>query len=193
MTGNTPAEGISSLPLAMGWCVVLWAALVAAAWDVRTGRIPNVLTLPLLAGGLLVSVYAGGVFGLFSSMESALLLALPCFVLFVFAGGGAGDVKLLGALGAWLTLRDAVLTLFCVAIAGAACGAISALLRGRFKAVWANLTGIVRSFGFAIWSRSVSDASALMPAEDSMHPMPYGVAICLGVWVAAGGHWVWHI
>ncbi|MBI3835254.1 MAG: prepilin peptidase [Planctomycetes bacterium] len=193
MIGNTPVEGISSLPAAMGWCVVLCAALVAAAWDVRTGRIPNFITLPLLACGLLVSTSTGGVFGLVVAIESALLLALPCFILFVFAGGGAGDVKLLGALGAWLTLHDAVFALICVASAGAVCGIISALLRGRLADVSANLMRIVRSFGFAIWSRSVRDAGALMPGEQSMQPMPYGVAICLGVWVAAGGRWLWHI
>lgn len=120
-----------------------------------------------------------------------MFLAFPCFLLFLFAGGGAGDVKLLGALGAWMCFHDAVVTLVCVAAAGVVCGVAYAVIRRRSAMLLSNLYRIFGSFAFALTSRRVRDASALMPGEQSMQPMPYGVAIAIGVWVAAGGRWLW--
>ena len=191
MFGMTSGAGSESSSATLAWCVVLLAAVAAAFWDWRTGRIPNLLTLPLFLAGLLWSTWYGGASGLFGAMGSAMLLALPCFLLFLFAGGGAGDVKLLGALGAWLTVRDAVPVLLCVASAGVVCGVVSALLRRRHAALWANLSQIVGGLTVAMATRRIRTAQALMPDEQQMQPMPYGVAICLGVWVAAGGRWLW--
>jgi prepilin peptidase CpaA len=191
MFGIAPGEsGTSALTLA--WCVVLVVATIAAISDVRTGRIPNVLTMPVFLAGLMWSAYAGGVPGLFTALASALLLALPCFFLFLFAGGGAGDVKLLGALGAWLSFHDAVLVLVCVAAAGVICGVIGTLIHRRSGILAANIYRMIGSFAFALTSRRFRDAADMMPTEKQMQPMPYGIAIALGIWVAAGGRWLWN-
>jgi len=166
-------------------------AVGAAVWDLRTGRIPNLLTFPILVAGLLWSTWHGGGIGLLVALGSAFLLALPCFVLFLYAGGGAGDVKLLGALGAWLSIHDAVSVLLCVALAGVACGIITALLRRRSAILFANMARMGRGFALAFATRRVRDAQILMPEEKQMQPMAYGVSICLGVWVAAGGRFLW--
>lgn len=75
-------------------------AAVAAFTDHRTGRIPNALTVPAFLAGLAL----GGDVAL---AGMAACLGAP---LFLFARGrlGAGDVKLLGALGALLGARDGV-------------------------------------------------------------------------------------
>jgi prepilin peptidase CpaA len=191
MFGMTLGGGSESSNATLAWCVVLLAAVVAAIWDLRTGRIPNLLTFPVFLAGLVWSTWHGGGSSLLAALGSAILLALPCFILFVYAGGGAGDVKLLGALGAWLSLHDAVLVLLCVALAGAVCGIISVTLRRRSAILFSNLARMGRGFALALATRRVRDAQILMPEEKQMQPMAYGVSICLGVWVAAGGRWLW--
>lgn len=121
-----------------------------------------------------------------------MLLALPCFLLFLFAGGGAGDVKLLGALGSWLGFHDAVVALVCVSVSGVVCGLLYTLARRRSTALLANMSRIAAGAGVALATRRVRDAKVLMPEEQEMQPFAYGVAICLGVWAAAAGRWLWN-
>jgi len=191
MFGMFLGGGSESTSATLPWCVVLLAAVAAAIWDLRTGRIPNVLTFPIFLAGLLWSTWHGGGLGFLLAAGSAILLAFPCFVLFVYAGGGAGDVKLLGALGAWLSLHDAVSVLLCVALAGVVCGIITALVRRRSAILLSNLARMGRGFALAFATRRVRDAQILMPEERQMQPMAYGGAICLGVWIAAGGRLLW--
>jgi prepilin peptidase CpaA len=86
-------------PLQAG--VLCGACLVAAATDVAARRIPNWLTIPMLATGLAYSTLQRGPWGLLDSLAAALILALPYVFLFVYARGGGGDVKLMAAVGAW--------------------------------------------------------------------------------------------
>ena len=100
-------------------------------------------------------------------------------------------MKLLGALGAWLSIHDAVSVLLCVALAGVVCWILSALLRRRCAILLSNLAQMSWGFALALATRRFRDAQILTPDEKQMQPMAYGVAICLGVWVAAGGRWLW--
>ena len=81
---------------------VITGAAVAAAIDLRTGRIPNPLTATVAAAGL--GLAAAGLTG--QSMGGALIGAAVGFALMLpghlLGGTGAGDVKLLAALGTWL-------------------------------------------------------------------------------------------
>ena len=74
----------------------------AAFTDLRTGQIPNWITLPPLLAAPLVYLLAGGPEALLSSAFGALVCAaVPALVFFVSpAGMGGGDVKLLAAIGA---------------------------------------------------------------------------------------------
>ena len=100
------------------WGVVIGASLVAAAFDLQTRRIPNALTMPLLLAGLIRAIWLGRLLGLADAAAACFLLAMPFVLLFVFAGGGAGDAKLMGAIGAWLGLAQGMRVLLCVAAAG---------------------------------------------------------------------------
>ena len=95
----TPWDFVSyTLP----WGVVLLTSLAGAVTDLHARRVPNRLTFPVLLGGLLWATYEGGAAGLADAAGACVLLALPFVLLFVLANGGAGDAKLMGALGAWL-------------------------------------------------------------------------------------------
>lgn len=85
------------------------AALVvvttAAAFDWRTGRIPNWITLPPLAVAPLVHGITGGMFELGSSLIAIFACGLVPWVLFKKEAAGGGDVKLFAAIGAITGLR----------------------------------------------------------------------------------------
>lgn len=83
----------------------LATSLVAAVTDARSGRIPNWLTLPAAAAALALHASAGGSWGAVHSAAGLLLCAGVPWVVFRGSKGraiGGGDVKLFGAVGAWL-------------------------------------------------------------------------------------------
>lgn len=76
--------------------------LAASATDLRAQRIPNYLTFPAIAAALCYHGLTQGADGLLFSL-SGLGLGLALMLLPFFLGVmGAGDVKLLAAVGAWL-------------------------------------------------------------------------------------------
>ena len=145
------------------WGVVISVSLVAAIWDLRTRRIPNLLTVPVLAAGLVWAGFTGGLSGLAESVAACLLLALPFVLLFLFVGGGAGDAKLMGAIGVWLGLSQGVTALFCVAAAGIILAVSKAIMTKRFKAVVTNVFVSVYVF---ISSVVCSNAKLVMKRQD---------------------------
>src|SRR5215470_8397126 len=92
---------------------------VACATDLRTRRIPNVLTFGAALAGLMFQFATGGVGALGQAALGWLLGALVFLLPFALGGLGGGDVKLLAALGAWLGPADAVWLVLYTGIAGA--------------------------------------------------------------------------
>lgn len=149
------------------WGVVLGASCAAGLIDLRTRRIPNLLTIPVLLGGYAVATTTAGLAGLADAALASVLLSAPYVLLFLFAGGGAGDVKLMAALGAWLGLVNGAITLFFVALAGAALASIVLVACAR--------------------SQRMASLDRPSPRRDLKSvKIPYGVAVWAGVWIAAG-------
>ena len=173
------------------WGVVIGASLLAAVWDLRERRIPNALTFPLLIVGLIWAAWFGGLAGLAEAAGACALLALPYVLLFIFVGGGAGDAKLMGAIGAWLGLRQGLTVLACVAIAGGVIAIAKAISRKRLKFVLTSV--FVTFYGlilYLITHRTMKLADEQTDIKQSGElDIPYGVAIFAGV--CAGGAVVW--
>ena len=77
-------------------------ALVAAICDVRNRRIPNLLTFGAAAIGLIVATLSHGLSGAGMSAGGWLLALCLWLPLYALGGMGAGDVKLMAAIGAFL-------------------------------------------------------------------------------------------
>ena len=193
--------------VAIQWGVVIGASLAAAIYDVRERRIPNAITGPLAAGGLVFALLAGGLLGLAGAVGACALLALPYVLLFLFGKGGAGDAKLMGAIGAWVGLADGVAVLFCVAIVGGFLGIAKIVSQGRMGFVLINaLVWLYMLMRFIIRciTRRKADAvvqSRTLASDDAAESyasqygyaqrltglnIPYGVAIFVGVCIAGG-------
>jgi prepilin peptidase CpaA len=166
----------------LAWAVPAVASAAAAVVDVRQFRVPNGLTLPLCGGGLLFHTLLGGVAGLERSGGGLVVGGLLLILFFLIGAMGAGDVKLLAGVGAWLGPSS---TISVFLVAGLAAGMYSlgvyALrhrlreLRTVFKIVCLQLVAL---------SRHVAPAEVgvrLQRADRRWHVMPFALMIAIGV------------
>jgi prepilin peptidase CpaA len=103
---------------AAAW-ISLGLAVVACVWDLRTRRIPQALTLGGAAAAIVFHLATGGWSVAALSVGGWLVGIVIFLVPFALGGLGAGDVKLMGALGAWLGPWDVLWLAAYTAIAGA--------------------------------------------------------------------------
>lgn len=148
-----------------------------AVGDVRTRRIPNYLTGGTALAGLAYQVSTHGLEGLGYGL-GGLFLGLGLLLLpYMWGGLGAGDVKALAALGAWLGPYT-TLYLFCyMGIAGGllALGVLvwKGLLWAKMRQGWIFLWNILLSH---------TPGSRPVPAITfKTKGIPYGVAIAVGM------------
>lgn len=185
--------GIDEKRAVIQWGIVIGASLVAAVFDGRQRRIPNFLTIPLLLIGLIKSLWFAGLSGLAESVGACILLALPFVLLFLFVNGGAGDAKLMGAIGAWIGLEQGVIVLFCVVVSGIILALAKALMKGRLRLVLANIYASVYTFMCFVLSHKtrqyITNQHFAVGSKDMT--IPYGVAIFAGVCVAGGLILLW--
>jgi prepilin peptidase CpaA len=168
------------------WGVVIVASLAAALCDARTGRIPNWLAVTVAALGLLWAGEGAGWVGFAESMMAWFVLALPFVVLFVFAHGGAGDAKMMGAIGALLGLKQGLIVLCCVAIMGAVLAALRiiahrqrrSLLSDAMAMAYVCLAVVAGGLGGLRLPRTNADERT--GGGLRRLTIPYGVAIFLG-------------
>lgn len=172
----------------LAWGVVLVTSLVCAVTDARSRRIPNALALPVLAAGLVHGALQAGWTGLGESAAACLLLALPYVLLFLFAGGGAGDAKLMGALGAWLGLAWGAVALVAVCLAGVLLALLWSAAHRRLGAVVGSLSLLVRGALLPFFGTgSLREIPQLLPPTDEGDKLPYGLAIAAGAVLAFCG------
>jgi prepilin peptidase CpaA len=170
--------------IAMQWLGAFAVASAACWFDVRTRRIPNRLTFPAAALGLVAATIAHGGNGTVSSVAGFFVGLAIFFPLFALKGLGAGDVKLMGALGAWLGTSVVFGVAFYTALAGGllALALIAEHGYGRQAArnIWLLLTHW-RVFGI----RPIDS----LTLETSAGPkLPYALPIAAGVALA---FWRW--
>lgn len=141
-------------------------ASVAAVLDLRWRRIPNWLTLSAFGAGVAVSVWRYGAPGVILALAGAALGLLMLLPFYAVRAIGAGDVKLLAALGALVGPQALVSVALYAAVAGGAISVLMLLRRHRLGFTLSEL--VVRPLRL---SRSGAKA-------------PYGVAIASGVYLS---------
>jgi len=175
-------EWIGPLPL-LPALLMAGAAMVAAMIDIRSRRIPNALVLAAFLAGFAANAYVGGTEGLWRAAAGAGLAMLVYFPLFLLRGMGAGDVKLMMAVGALAGPRAWFWVFVIAAVSGAAAGVVLALSRGRLRATLINTGFIVRQLlSFRHPGVSREDLSVQSPQALRL---PHGVAIAIGAWAVA--------
>ena len=156
-------------------CVVL---LVAAWIDGRQLRVPNWLTFPMVLSGLVYNLAANGWTGLGDALLGTAVGLATLMPLYAVGGMGAGDVKLMAGIGAWL---GPVVTwyAFCVSVI---VGAVMAILMVLWRKSWHKHYGnflLIASEWMTIKSpKELSRIAA--ERKPTMLLLPYGIPICIG-------------
>jgi prepilin peptidase CpaA len=156
---------------------VVMLSLLAMYTDFRFRIIPNRLTLPAICLGFALHFASSGWQGLLFACLGLVvgfgLMLLP----YLIGGMGAGDVKLLAALGA-LVGAYAILNVFLYAtIVGGALAILVALRSKRLTKSLVNLVYIVTGFFLC---RSLSTTAGVV---DTTIKVPYGIAIGTGAFL----------
>ncbi len=154
-------------------------SLVMAVGDWRTRRIPNYLTF---GGALAGIVFQAAIFGWHGLAQAILgmLLGLGLLLLpYILGGLGAGDVKAMAALGAWLGPKGCF-SVFCyMGLAGGIMSLGVLLWQGT---LWIYLQrGWVWLVNLILCRDQKIVWESLTPGEDLTPGLPYGVAIALGM------------
>ena len=107
------------------------AASIAAVIDVFSRRIPNWVTFAACITGLLVNIWLAGVSGAVLALAGAALGAALLLPFYSIRAMGAGDVKLLAAIGALLGPQALVSVAVYGALVGGAMSVVVLLVRRR--------------------------------------------------------------
>ena len=120
--------------------VVLSVGVVACVTDLRSRRIPNVLTFGAAGAALAYAFIVAGWKGLAAAALGWVIGAAAFFVPFALGGLGAGDVKLLAAMGAWLGPAGAVWLALYTGVAGGVMALTVALGSGYLRRALSNVS-----------------------------------------------------
>lgn len=167
-------------PAAASDLCVFTITLIAAVTDLRCRRIPNALTFTGALLGFLYSSSAQGGAGALASVEGwalGLALWLPFYAL---GGMGAGDVKLLACVGAWMGPAGVVRVAIYASLAGGALALLVAFryryLRRALENIWVLLVS---------WSAAGIRPIDALTLETSKGPrLAYAIPTLAGILVA---------
>lgn len=158
--------------------LLLALVLTAAAYDLRFRRIPNWLALSGFVAGLGANIALLGWRGLFTALLGSLVALAVYLPLYLIRGMGAGDVKLMIAVGAIVGPRHWLGIFLATAVAG---GLLSLLLiawKKRFYRTFLNLSVIgVELLHFRAPSRADERLDIQNPQALRL---PYGAVIACG-------------
>jgi prepilin peptidase CpaA len=117
-------------------------AIVGSVFDVKSRRIPNFVTLPALLLGLSMHLAHGGWGQFFSSLAAGMICGLVFLVFYLAGGMGAGDVKLILAVGCIAGLSHVAYLLVLTAISGGVMAVCLALIHGKLQQTFMNVAGL---------------------------------------------------
>ncbi|HEY2411042.1 MAG TPA: A24 family peptidase [Pirellulaceae bacterium] len=166
------------------WFVTV-VLIVAAVIDGFELKVPNWVTFPFIVSGWIYSTLAFGWEGLGWSllgMVVGLALLLP---LYAIGGMGAGDVKLLAGVGAWIYGMHTAYAFSVSAIVGAALAVAMVLATRAWKRHAAQFMVILNEI---LVIRNPEQLSAIAAQrKPTMLLLPYGIPIAIGTI----GYFVW--
>jgi len=149
--------------------------VIASATDICYHKIPNWLTFPTIIAGVLYHLSTAGIQGCLLS-TAGVLLGMAFFLPFYIKGGtGAGDVKLMGAVGGFLGTSGVFYAFIFSSIAGGIYAVLLLLRHGLFKETFMRYWYMLGTFLFH------HKILYIPPKDETKMPvLRFGVAIAVG-------------
>jgi prepilin peptidase CpaA len=171
--------------------VVSVFTLTAAICDYRSKKIPNRLTVPGFLAALVFHAVVGAVEAGWSGMGLGLLNSLAGFgvgfgillVLWLIGGGGAGDVKLMGAVGAWLGPKPTLIVFLVSTVFVMVLSVASLTWRMIADGMWKTKRRYLSSADETAKPKGLSADEAMLRHKVRRRLLPYGVPVALATWV----------
>ena len=166
--------------LIVHWDIALVSAVLifAAYIDGKQLKVPNWITFPMVLSGLLYQSVANGWSGFNASMMGigcGLLCLLP---LYSIGGMGAGDVKLMAGIGAWLGAATTWNSFLVTVVVGALMAVVMVVWSGKIQ------HHVTQFFHIAFEIVTIRDPNKLFAIAKERKPtmflLPYGIPICIG-------------
>lgn len=152
-------------------------SLIAALTDAWRGRIYNWLTLPGLIMGIVFWILQNGAAGFQFAIIGVFVGFLILIWMYALKFLGAGDVKLLMALGAWGGAKFAVETAFLSVVLGGMFAFFILLFRGRL------LEFISKAYNFILGILMKEMKITPMKFDRTMK-MPFGIPMAIAaIWI----------
>jgi prepilin peptidase CpaA len=162
------------------WEIVLVSVVLiyAAYIDGKILKVPNWITFPMVLSGLAYHTVASGWSGCYASLMGigcGLLCLLP---LYSIGGMGAGDVKLMAGIGAWLGVAITWNSFLVTIVVGAIMAIAMVIRSGRIQ------HHVTQFFHIAFEIVTIRDPNKLFAIakerKPTMYLLPYGIPICVG-------------
>ncbi len=154
-------------------------AAVACVCDIRSRRIPNALTFGAAMLAFSAHLVMGGLSSLTQSLAGWILGAALFFPFFALRGLGAGDVKLLAAIGAWLGPYSILFVAFYTTLVG---GVMAVMVAGRSRYLAQAFRNV--KFLASFWiTAGLRPAEGLTLADAAAPRLAYAVPILGGLLV----------
>jgi prepilin peptidase CpaA len=168
---------------------LLVLAVLAAIWDLRTRRIPNWLVLAGLIAGFVLNGLLFGLHGLALAALGMITGFGIYLLLFLLHAMGAGDVKLMAAVGSLVGWRWWFQIFLVSLIIGAIAAIFLVLAKGRWKRTFNNVGFIL--FELAHFrAPHVRREDVDVKSEKALR-MPHGATIAAGIFFIIG--WAWWV
>lgn len=158
--------------------LVIAAGVVASVVDIRSRRVPNALTFPLAVGGIWIAAAGLGQIDAGAALMGLVVGLAVMLPLHVIGGTGAGDVKLMAALGTLLGPVGVLNAILRMGIVGGVIAMMFAIQRGRLRET-VNGTALILA--------RAGGAAATVQSEHANNRFPYAPAIAIGAALVALG------
>jgi prepilin peptidase CpaA len=161
--------------LSQNWA--MWAVsatlVVAAVIDGIYLKVPNKITYPLIVAGWIYSTAVGGWAGLGWSLAATFFGLFLLFGLHLIGGMGAGDVKLLAGIAAFVHIEHTWYIFVATTIVGALMALVQIAISGQWMKHWMQAQALLQEI------ITVRNADKLYDMAQERKPrmrlLPYGI------------------